>query len=105
MPLSQGLIIEKVRYVVPCDPLAWEVDVFSGENEGLVIAEIELPRENYKIELPSWIGREVTGQAPYYNGTLAQRPFSSWIEPTTKVVGLTNSRSGCRLRPVIIAKR
>jgi len=76
--LRQGIIIEKVRHVVPCGALAWEIDVFSGENLGLVIAEIELPNEHHPIELPSWIGAEVTGQGHYYNSALTQRPFSLW---------------------------
>jgi adenylate cyclase len=63
---------------VPCGNLNWEIDVFSGENLGLVTAEIELLDENYQIELPPWIGSEVTGQDRYYNGSLAQHPFSSW---------------------------
>jgi adenylate cyclase len=76
--LRRGHIIEKVRYIVPCGDLNWEIDVFSGENLGLVTAEIELLDENHQIELPSWIGSEVTGRDPYYNGTLAQHPYGSW---------------------------
>jgi adenylate cyclase len=76
--LRQGIVIEKVRHLVPWGALAWEIDVFSGENLGLVVAEIELPKEHHPIELPSWIGVEVTGQGHYYNSTLAQRPFSFW---------------------------
>lgn len=76
--LRQGIVIEKVRHIVPSGALAWEIDVFSGENLGLVIAEIELPNERQPIELPSWIGTEVTGQGHYYNSALAQRPFSFW---------------------------
>jgi adenylate cyclase len=77
--LRQGSVIEKRRYLVPCcGNLNWEVDVFSGENLGLVIAEIELRDEHQHIDLPPWIGFEVTGRPQYYNGFLAQRPFSSW---------------------------
>ncbi len=78
MPLRQGAVIEKVRHVIPWGDLAWEVDVFSGENTGLIIAEIELRHEHQHIELPHWIGAEVTGQAQYYNSALTQRPFCSW---------------------------
>ncbi len=78
MQLRQGSIIEKERYIVPSGALAWEVDVFSGENLGLVIAEVELRDEHQIVELPSWIGMEVTGQQPYYNSTLVVRPFCSW---------------------------
>src|SRR5262245_50782611 len=74
-------IIEKVRYVIPCGDLAWEVDVFSGDNYGLVIAEIELRDEHQHVELPPWIGAEITGQPQYYNSSLVQRPFCSWSRP------------------------
>jgi len=83
--LRRGHIIEKVRYFVPCSDLTWEVDVFAGENLGLVMAEIELLDENHQIELPPWAGSEVTGQAQYYNGTLAQRPFRSWLNPDAAI--------------------
>jgi adenylate cyclase len=76
--LRQGFVVEKVRYEVPYRDLTWEIDVFSGENVGLVIAEIELRHEQQRIDLPPWIGEEVTGQRQYYNGALAQRPFHSW---------------------------
>jgi adenylate cyclase len=79
MSLRRSCIIEKVRHVVPWGNLNWEVDVFSGENQGLVLAEIELPDENHQLELPPWIGSEVTGQDQYYNGTLAQHPYRSWL--------------------------
>ena len=78
MQLRQGCVVEKERYVVPQSGLAWEIDVFSGENVGLIIAEIELFYEHQQIEVPRWIGAEVTGQARYYNSSLAQRPFCSW---------------------------
>jgi|SRR5580704_761166 adenylate cyclase len=76
--LRQGAVIEKVRHLVPWHDLVWEIDVFSGENDGLIIAEIELRHEHQAIDLPSWITTEVTGQAAYYNSDLVQRPFSSW---------------------------
>jgi adenylate cyclase len=78
MSLREGMVVEKVRHIVPCDKLAWEIDVFSGENDGLIIAEIELPEEGHPIDLPSWIGAEITGRAQYYNSSLARRPYSSW---------------------------
>jgi adenylate cyclase len=80
MPLRKGSIVEKERYRIPCGDLAWEIDVFSGENEGLVIAEIELTDERQHVELPSWIGEEVTGRPEYYNSFLVQNPFSSWSD-------------------------
>jgi adenylate cyclase len=78
--LRQGHIIEKIRYIVPDGDLTWEIDVFSGENLGLVIAEVELPSENQQIELPPWIGSEVTGQDRYYNVTLARYSYRSWLQ-------------------------
>jgi adenylate cyclase len=78
MQLRQGSVIEKVRHLVPGGELTWEVDVFAGENLGLVIAEIELRHEHQRIELPSWVGTEITGQPQYYNSSLVQRPFSVW---------------------------
>ena len=78
IPLRRGSIIEKVRHRVPFGGLIWEIDEFAGENAGLVIAEVELSQEHQRIELPSWVGAEVTGQAEYYNGSLAQRPFCTW---------------------------
>jgi adenylate cyclase len=83
--LRRGHIVEKVRYIVPCGNLNWEIDVFSGENLGLVIAEIELLDENHQIELPPWVGSEVTGQDRYYNGTLAQHPYGSWLRSDAAV--------------------
>jgi adenylate cyclase len=78
MPLRQGAVIEKTRHLVPYGDLTWEIDVFSGENLDLVIAEIELRDEHQRIELPAWIGAEVTGQPQYYNSYLVRRPFCSW---------------------------
>ncbi len=78
MQLRQGTVIDKTRHVIPWGDLAWEVDVFSGENVGLIIAEIELRDEHQRFERPAWIGAEVTGQPRYYNSFLVRRPFSSW---------------------------
>jgi adenylate cyclase len=76
--LRHGAVIEKVRHLVPHGDLTFEVDVFAGENEGLVIAEIELRDESQQFALPDWIGAEVTGQPDYYNGALVLRPYQSW---------------------------
>jgi adenylate cyclase len=83
MQLRQGAIIEKARYLVPCGDLAWEVDVFSGENLGLVIAEIELRHEHQRIELPPWVGSEITGQPQYYNSSLIHYPYGAWSQAPT----------------------
>lgn len=78
MQLRCGAVLEKVRHIVPAGDLEWEVDVFLGENDGLIIAEIELSQIDQSIDLPGWIGREVTGEAPYYNSSLVQHPFRTW---------------------------
>ena len=62
--------IEKVRYLIPYRNHTWEVDVFHGKNEGLIIAEIELNSENESYEKPDWVGEEVTGNPAYYNSNL-----------------------------------
>ena len=56
----------------------WEVDEFDGLNQGLVVAEIELENENEIVELPDWIGEEVTDEPRYYNSNLASKPYSEW---------------------------
>jgi CYTH domain-containing protein len=71
-------IVEKVRHVVDHRGCTWVVDVFAGENSGLVLAEVELPSPDHPVELPSWVGEEVTGDARYHNVNLAQQPFRSW---------------------------
>lgn len=73
--LCERPLIEKTRYRVPYKGLIWEIDVFEGDNRGLVVAEVELKSERQKVPLPPWIGREVTDDARYYNSTLAQNPF------------------------------
>lgn len=78
MQLREGSIIEKTRHVVPHGSLTWEIDVFAGDNLGLIIAEIELKDVDQPIDVPSWIGREVTAQQQYYNSFLVQQPFNSW---------------------------
>jgi adenylate cyclase len=80
--LRHGAVIEKVRHLVPHGDLTFEVDVFSGENDGLIIAEIELQDERQDIALPDWIGAEITGQQQYYNNALVLRPFRSWPQHT-----------------------
>lgn len=72
--------IEKVRYYINYQHFLWEVDVFEGDNEGLVMAEIELPDEKTTFEKPEWIGKEVTGNPAYYNAMLVQHPYRQWIK-------------------------
>ncbi len=71
-------IIEKVRYLVPCDNKQWEVDVFAGENAGLVVAELELQDETESYTRPSWLGEEVSHDPRYYNTSLSQHPYKDW---------------------------
>lgn len=71
-------LIEKYRSKVTINNVIWEVDKFIGENEGLVIAEIELENEKQSIILPEWVDREVTGDTRYYNSNLVKNPFYKW---------------------------
>ena len=70
--------VDKTRWIIPAGPRKFEVDEFHGENEGLVMAEIELGSEDESFERPSWLGEEVTGDKRYYNAYLALNPFKSW---------------------------
>ncbi len=71
-------IIVKRRYRIQTAECTWEVDQFEAENQGLVIAEVELQHEDQPLDLPSWIGREVTGIPRYYNASLRTYPYSQW---------------------------
>ncbi|WP_411766252.1 CYTH domain-containing protein [Winogradskyella sp. A3E31] len=71
-------IIDKKRYEIPVGKHIYEVDVFYGDNEGLILAEVELQTENESFEKPSWLGNEVTGDTKYYNSQLSKKPFKSW---------------------------
>lgn len=73
-------LIEKTRTKVAYAGKIWEIDRFFGENEGLVLAEVELASENETVQLPSWIGQEVTHLTRYYNSTLSERPYCKWTE-------------------------
>lgn len=72
--------IEKKRYTIPWQGFIWEVDEFFGLNQGLVVAEIELQREDQVFERPDWIGREVTGDPRYYNAALCAAPYCTWVD-------------------------
>ncbi|WP_456422140.1 CYTH domain-containing protein [Lutibacter sp.] len=79
LALCEKTIIEKVRYIIPSNnSLFFEVDEFLGENKGLIVAEIELPKANTFFKKPDWLGDEVTGQVKYYNAMLAKKPFNKW---------------------------
>ena len=73
-----GACIEKTRYRISFNEKVWEVDVFAGDNAGLIVAEIELTHEQETFNLPDWIGDEVTGQDKYYNSSLSVHPFNRW---------------------------
>jgi len=81
LALRTSSLIEKTRHTIPWGNRTWEIDVFAGENMGLVIAEIELGYEHELFERPAWLGVEVTGQQQYYNGSLARHPFRHWAAP------------------------
>lgn len=76
--LCEKPIIEKDRYKIKHNGLEWDVDEFRGANEGLVVAEVHLDNENQQIELPEWIGREVSGEPKYFSSSLVQNPYSKW---------------------------
>ncbi|MEJ8570949.1 CYTH domain-containing protein [Microbaculum marinum] len=78
LALRVGEMIEKIRHAIPCADGDLTVDEFGGGNEGLVIAEIELPDEACDPALPDWIGAEVTDDRRFYNASLSARPFSAW---------------------------
>lgn len=71
-------IIDKVRYLVKSGKHTFEVDEFHGDNEGLIIAEIELAKEDESFVRPDWLGEEVTGDKKYYNVSLIKNPYNTW---------------------------
>ena len=76
--ICESGIIDKVRYEVKVGHHVYEVDIFSGENDGLVMAEIELESESEPFERPKWLGEEVTNDERYYNAYLSKNPFTRW---------------------------
>ena len=76
--LCEKPLIEKTRHLVPYKQHTWEIDVFKGENEGLIIAEIELDKIGEQFHIPPWIGLEVTQEIKYYNNMLCKNPFKNW---------------------------
>ena len=78
LDLCEPGIIEKVRYLVKINNHTFEVDEFLGENQGLIIAEVELKDENESFTKPYWVGPEVTGDARYYNSQLSKDPYINW---------------------------
>jgi adenylate cyclase len=82
-----GPQVAKTRHYVPCGAHTFEIDVFSGDNAGLVVAEIELAAEDEAFERPDWLGAEVTDEPRYYNVALARNPFSTWPDRDAIRVG------------------
>ena len=76
--LCEDGVIDKVRYEIPFGKHLYEVDVFEGDNMGLIIAEIELNDENESFEKPNWLGEEVTGDDRYYNASLSTSSYKNW---------------------------
>ncbi|WP_086933506.1 CYTH domain-containing protein [Agarilytica rhodophyticola] len=76
--LCKGPSIEKTRYLIRHRHHNWELDIFHGDNEGLVVAEIELNHESEHFEVPTWVTTEVSGDSKYYNSSLLTYPFKQW---------------------------
>jgi adenylate cyclase len=83
LELCEGRIVEKHRRVIAHAGLNWEVDEFLGENEGLVIAEVELTSEDQEIDLPQWVGADVTDDRRYFNSNLSTTPYKMWTRKST----------------------
>ncbi len=71
-------LIEKTRYRITIEELTWEIDEFFGENQGLIMAEVELQTEKQSFNIPQWIGDEVTDDLRYYNSSLVKNPYRNW---------------------------
>ena len=78
LQLCEPGVIDKTRYLVKAGEHTFEVDEFHGENEGLIMAEIELKTENENFIKPAWLDKEVTGDDRYYNATLTKHPYTKW---------------------------
>ncbi|MFW2368896.1 MAG: CYTH domain-containing protein [Desulforhopalus sp.] len=76
--LCEKPLIEKNRYKVDFAGFTWEIDEFFGENDGLIVAEIELESEEQPFDKPEWVGVEVTGDPRYFNSNLIKMPYSQW---------------------------
>lgn len=78
--LCEQPLIDKHRHKEVHGGKTWEIDVFHGDNEGLVVAEVELASEDEKIEFPAWIGEEVSSDPRYFNSNLLKHPFKNWTK-------------------------
>ena len=84
MKLCEPNIIDKHRYLVEWEGKTYEIDVFHGDNEGLILAEIELTSETEKFSKPKFIGLEVTGDRRFYNSQMRRNPFKAWKDTLPK---------------------
>ena len=80
LELCKKGVIDKIRYEVKVDNHTFEIDEFFGENQGLVVAEVELNSETEDYTKPNWLGTEVTGITRYYNSQLSEHPYTLWVE-------------------------
>jgi adenylate cyclase len=78
LKLCVGGLIDKTRHYIPMGELTWEIDEFFAANQGLLVAELELPAVDHAFSRPEWLGNEVTESLRYYNLALAERPYSQW---------------------------
>ncbi|MCE7996033.1 MAG: CYTH domain-containing protein [Roseivirga sp.] len=78
--LCENSIIEKVRYLVKIENKTWEIDEFAGDNQGLIVAEVELETEEETITLPRWVGKEVSDKPRYFNASLIRHPYNQWTK-------------------------
>ncbi|MDR2585476.1 MAG: CYTH domain-containing protein [Prevotellaceae bacterium] len=78
MQIAEPGVIDKTRYQIKKGDHTFEVDEFYGDNQGLIVAEVELIDENESFEKPQWLGREVTGDVRYYNSMLMKNPYTKW---------------------------
>ena len=78
--LCERPLIDKHRHVEHHLGRVWEIDVFHGENEGLVVAEVELASQDAELELPAWVGTEVSSDPRYYNSNLLENPYTTWAD-------------------------
>jgi CYTH domain-containing protein len=87
LTLCDGPVIEKIRTTIPAGNHHWEVDEFAGENDGLIVAEVELSNPDEIVPIPDWVGTEVTGDPRYYNSNLTVHPYSAWRDQPTTAAG------------------
>ena len=92
LALCEPGVIDKTRHLVPSADgrHTWEIDEFHGDNEGLLVAEIELASEDDSFPRPAWLGAEVTGDRRYYNSSLTKHPYKDWIHPLSPVTILSS---------------